>query len=257
MSVLDRFSLTGKVAYVTGSARGIGYAFAQGLAQAGAQVAVADIDIDAAAAAAAALQEETGRRVRAFEVDASDHDRAGDLVFEVAEEFGGLDIAFHNAGFAHNQPAEELEVENWNRMIALNLSGVFYGTQAAGRYMLTHGGGAIVNTASMSAHVVNVPQPQAHYNAAKAGVVQLSKSFAVEWAGRGVRVNTISPGYIGTELLQAEALQPLRRQWEELTPQGRVGRPDELQGIAVYLASDASSYATGADFVVDGGYTAV
>lgn len=257
MSVLDRFSLAGKVAYVTGSAQGIGYAFAEGLAQAGADVALADINVEAATSAADRLQHETGRRVRAYQVDVTDPARAGDLVFEVAEDLGSLDIAFHNAGFAHNQPAEELEVENWNRMIGLNLSGVFYGTQAAGRYMLTHGGGSIVNTASMSAHVVNVPQPQAHYNASKAGVIQLSKSFAVEWAGRGVRVNTISPGYIGTELLQAEDLAPLRQQWEELTPQRRVGRPDELQGIAVYLASDASSYATGADFVVDGGYTAV
>ena len=257
MSVLDRFSLEGKVAYVTGSAQGIGYAFAQGLAQAGADVALADINIDAATTAAARLQEETGRRVRAHHIDVTDPARAGDLVFEVAEDFGGLDIAFHNAGFAHNQAAEDLTVENWNRMISLNLSGVFYGTQAAGRYMLTHQGGSIVNTASMSAHVVNVPQPQAHYNASKAGVIQLSKSFAVEWAGRGVRVNTISPGYIGTELLQAEDLRPLRQQWEQLTPQRRVGRPDELQGIAVYLASEASSYATGADFVVDGGYTAV
>lgn len=257
MSVLDRFSLAGKVAYVTGSAQGIGYAFAEGLAQAGADVALADINIDAATAAATRVQQETGQRVRAYQVDVTDPAQAGDLVVAIAEDLGGLDIAFHNAGFAHNQPAEELEVKNWERMMGLNLSGVFYGTQAAGRHMLTHDGGSIINTASMSAHVVNVPQPQAHYNAAKAGVIQLSRSFAVEWAGRGVRVNTISPGYIGTELLQAEELKPLRKQWEELTPQRRVGRPDELQGIAVYLASDASSYATGADFVVDGGYTAV
>ncbi|MGO1563118.1 MAG: SDR family oxidoreductase [Actinomycetaceae bacterium] len=257
MSVLDMFSLSGKVAYVTGGARGIGAAFVEALAEAGADVAVVDIDEQAATATAGRVAEATGRRTEAYAVDVTDPTQADELVSRVVADLGSLDIAFHNAGMAHNVPVDELSVEDWQRMMNLNLNAVFYGTQAAGRHMLAHGGGSIVNTASMSGHIVNVPQPQAHYNTSKAGVIHLSKSAATEWAERGVRVNTISPGYIGTELLQAPALKPLLEEWASLTPQRRVGTPEELKGIAVYLASDAASYTTGSDVVVDGGYTLV
>jgi len=255
MSVLDMFKLDGKVAYVTGGAQGIGYAFSEALAEAGADVAVVDINEEAATAAATKLADQTGRTVKPYKVDVTDPAEADVLVTRVVEDLGSLDIAFHNAGMAHNEAAEDLALEDWNRMLTLNLNAVFYGTQAAGRHMLKNGGGSIVNTGSMSGHIVNVPQPQLHYNASKAAVIHMSKSFAVEWAQRDVRVNTISPGYIGTELLQSETLRPLLEQWAEITPQRRVGRPEELKGIAVYLASDASSYATGSDVVVDGGYT--
>ncbi|MGC5616274.1 SDR family oxidoreductase [Georgenia sp. Z1491] len=257
MSVIDMFSLDGKVAYVTGAARGIGAALAEALAEAGADVAIVDIDEDAARATADRLAEATGRRTAAYRIDVTDPAQAQVLVDSVVADLGSLDIAFHNAGMAHNEPVEELTVEDWQRMMNLNLNAVFYGTQAAGRHMLANGGGAIVNTASMSGHIVNVPQPQAHYNTSKAGVIHLSRSAATEWAQRGVRVNTISPGYIGTELLQAPALKPLLEEWASLTPQRRVGTPEELKGIAVYLASDAASYTTGTDVVVDGGYTLV
>lgn len=257
MSVLDMFKLDGKVAYVTGGAQGIGYAFSEALAEAGADVAVVDINEEKARTVAEKLAEATGRTVRPYKVDVTDPAQAGVLVTRVAEDFGSLDIAFHNAGMAHNAAAEDLAVEDWHRMMNLNLNAVFYGTQAAGRHMLNNGGGSIVNTGSMSAHIVNVPQEQLHYNASKAAVIHMTKSFAVEWANRGVRVNTISPGYIGTDLLQSDALRPLLEKWAEMTPQRRVGKPDELKGIAIYLASGASSYATGSDFIVDGGYTLV
>lgn len=124
--------------------------------------------------------------------------------------------------------------------------------------MIRQGGGSIINTASMSGHIVNIPQPQCAYNAAKAGVIQLTKSLAVEWALKNVRVNSISPGYIGTELItNAPDLKPLIVQWEKTIPMRRLGRPDELQAIAVYLASDASTYTTGSDFVIDGAFTCV
>ena len=122
--------------------------------------------------------------------------------------------------------------------------------------MLANGGGSIINTASMSGHIVNVPQPQCAYNASKAGVMQLTKSLAVEWAKKGVRVNSISPGYIGTELIMAaEHLKPLIEQWNAMAPMGRLGKPEELMGVVVYLASEAATFTTGSDFIVDGAFT--
>jgi NAD(P)-dependent dehydrogenase (short-subunit alcohol dehydrogenase family) len=172
--------------------------------------------------------------------------------------FGRLHIAFCNAGICHNAPAETMDYEDWKRVLDVNLTGVFLTAQAAGRRMIRAGGGSIVTTASMSAHIVNVPQPQCAYNASKAGVIQLTKSLAVEWALKNVRVNSISPGYIATELVLASPqLAPLIHQWEALSPLKRLGRPQELQALAVYLASDASSFTTGADFVVDGAFTCV
>jgi NAD(P)-dependent dehydrogenase (short-subunit alcohol dehydrogenase family) len=146
--------------------------------------------------------------------------------------------------------------EQWTRIINVNLNGLFLTDTIAGRYMLAHGGGSIINTASMSAHIVNVPQPQCAYNASKAGVIQLTKSLAIEWATRGVRVNSISPGYIGTDLtLNSPTLIPLIEKWNELAPLHRLGKPEELQAIAVYLAGDASPFTTGSDFVIDGAFT--
>jgi NAD(P)-dependent dehydrogenase (short-subunit alcohol dehydrogenase family) len=140
----------------------------------------------------------------------------------------------------------------------INLTGTFLTAQAAGKVMIAQGGGSIINTASMSGHIVNVPQPQCSYNASKAGVIQLTKSLAVEWALKNVRVNSISPGYIGTELtLNSPTLKPLIEKWNEMAPLKRMGKPEELQGIAVYLASDVSSFATGSDFVVDGAFTCI
>ena len=156
----------------------------------------------------------------------------------------------------HSSPAEEMSWEQWKKVIDINLPGVFLTAQAAGRIMLRQGRGSIINTASMSAHIVNVPQPQCAYNASKAGVIQLTKSLAVEWADRGVRVNSLSPGYIGTALtLNSPILIPLIEQWNEMAPMHRLGKPEELQAICVYLASDASPFTTGADFTIDGAFT--
>jgi len=144
------------------------------------------------------------------------------------------------------------------KVIDINLTGVFLTAQAAGKVMIKQGGGSIINTASMSAHIVNVPQPQCAYNASKAGVVQLTKSLAVEWALKGVRVNSISPGYIGTDLIMnSPSLKPLIEKWEEMSPLRRLGKPEELQAIAVYLAGDASQFTTGSDFVIDGAFTCI
>lgn len=258
MGIIDAFRLNGKRAFVTGGARGIGKSIASALTEAGADVAIVDLDEREAEKTAKALSV-NGTKTVAIRADVTDEADVDSMIAKVIGEFGGLDVAFCNAGICLNVPAEDMSLEQWNKVIGINLTGIFLTAKAAGKWMLKQGtGGSIVNTASMSAHIVNVPQPQCSYNASKAGVVQLTKSLAVEWALRKVRVNSISPGYIGTELtLGSPTLKPLIEQWNAQAPLKRLGKPEELQAIAVYLASDASSFTTGSDFIVDGAFTCV
>ena len=256
MGVLDKFSLAGKAAFVTGGARGIGQSVGTAFAEAGADVAVVDIDIAVAKQTAEAISAQTGRRCIALVCDVTNPEQVQAMVADVVAAFGKLDIAFCNAGICINAPAAEMTFAQWNKVIQTNLTGVFLTAQAAGRVMLKQGYGSIINTASMSAHIVNVPQPQCAYNASKAGVIQLTKSMAVEWAAKNVRVNSISPGYIGTDLtLSSPTLIPLIEEWNRMAPMHRLGKPEELQAICVYLASDASPFTTGADFGIDGAFT--
>ena len=256
MGILEQMRLDGKRGFVTGAARGIGRCTARAFAEAGADVAVVDLDGEQARQTAVELAQETGRKVIAVQTDCTKPEQVEAMVRQVAEELGGLDFCHNNAGICINAPAEEMTYAQWQKVIDVNLNGIFLTDTAAGRYMLAHGGGSIINTASMSAHIVNVPQPQCAYNASKAAVIQLTKSLAVEWAARGVRINSISPGYIGTELtLQSETLRPLITQWNAMSPVGRMGRPEELASICVYLAGETSSFTTGADFVIDGAFT--
>ena len=231
MGIIEQMRLDGKKGFVTGGARGIGKCTATGFAQAGADVAIVDLDFESKE-----------------DVDA--------MVAKVVAELGGLDFCHNNAGICINAPAEEMTYEQWLKVININLNGIFLTDIAAGKYMLENGGGSIINTASMSAHIVNVPQPQCAYNASKAAVIQLTKSLAIEWAKRGVRVNSISPGYIGTDLvLQSKTLIPLIEKWNAMAPMGRLGKPEELESICVYLAGDTSSFTTGSDFIIDGAFT--
>ncbi|CAM4272663.1 SDR family oxidoreductase [Weissella hellenica] len=256
-TINERLRLDGKKIYVTGGAQGLGKSMAQGLAEAGADIAIVDIQLEKAQETAKEIAESTGRNVIAVKADVTSPEDVDKMIKTIVTKLGGLDVAFNNAGMVINTPATETSFEQWQKVINLNLNGIFLTAQAAGKYMIEHGGGSIVNTASMSAHIVNRPQPQASYNASKAGVIQLSKSLAIEWAKKGVRVNTISPGYMATDLtLNSEALKPLIKIWNDWAPMERMGKPEELQGIAVYLASDTSSFATGADFQIDGAFTA-
>ena len=175
------------------------------------------------------------------------------MVAAVVERWGRLDIGVNNAGIAQGGPAEELSEEDWDAVLEVNLKAVFLCCQAEARVMLPRGYGKIINTASMSATIVNRPQCQANYNAAKAGVVQLTRSCAAEWAARGVRVNCISPGHTITPMTQGMP-EHVRAIWRSNTPMGRLGDPSDLQGAVVYLASDASDYVTGHDLIIDGGY---
>ncbi|CDQ21850.1 SDR family oxidoreductase [Halobacillus karajensis] len=250
--------LDGKKIIVTGGARGIGKCVATAFAEAGADLAIVDLDIDEATKTARELEENHANISIAIKADVTKPEDVDAMIQRVLDKFGRLDVAFCNAGICMNVPAEEMTYEQWKKVIDINLSGVFLTAQAAGKIMLEQGYGSIINTASMSGHIVNVPQPQCSYNASKAGVIQLTKSLAVEWASRNVRVNCISPGYIGTELtLNSPSLQPLIKQWNEMAPLNRLGKPEELQSICVYLAGDTSSFTTGADFVIDGAFTAI
>ncbi|MGI5896873.1 MAG: SDR family oxidoreductase [Oscillospiraceae bacterium] len=258
MGILEKMSLNGKKAFVTGGARGIGKSIATALAEAGADVALVDVDFEEAEKTAVEIALKTGQELFAVRADVTVPDDVNAMIEKITERFGRLDVAFCNAGICKNIPAEEMSYEDWKKVTDINLTGVFLTAQAAGRVMIKQGGGSIINTASMSAHIVNFPQPQCSYNASKAGVIQLTKSLAVEWAMKNVRVNSISPGYIGTELtLNSPSLKPLIEQWNAVAPLHRMGRPDELQAIAVYLAGDASSFTTGSDFVVDGAFTCI
>jgi NAD(P)-dependent dehydrogenase (short-subunit alcohol dehydrogenase family) len=257
MGILEKMRLDGKVAFVTGGARGIGKSIAVALAEAGADVAIVDMDIAEAEKTAAEIAG-LGVKSLAIKTDVTDEADVNQMIETILAKFGKLDVAFCNAGICINEPAEEMTFAQWKKVIDINLTGVFLTAQAAGKVMIKQGGGSIINTASMSGHIVNVPQPQCAYNASKAGVIQLTKSMAVEWALKNVRVNSISPGYIGTDLVvSSDFLKPLIEQWNAMAPLKRLGRPDELQAIAVYLAGDASPFTTGSDFVIDGAFTCI
>lgn len=256
MGVIEKMRLDGKRGFVTGGARGIGKCTATAFAEAGADVAIVDMDFETATVTAKEIAESTGRRVIALKCDVTDEAQVQKMVEDVVAQLGGLDFCHANAGICINAPADEMTYEQWKKVIDVNLNSVFLTDTIAGKYMLAHGGGSIINTASMSGHIVNVPQPQCAYNASKAGVIQLTKSLAIEWAKRGVRVNCISPGYIGTDLIRtAPHLQALISQWNAMAPMGRLGMPEELGSICVYLAGDTSSFTTGSDFVIDGAFT--
>lgn len=256
MGIIEKMRLDGKKIFVTGGARGIGKSVAAAFAQAGADLAIVDVDIEEAERTAEQLAAENGVDTIAVKTDVTKPEEVQAMMDTILNRFNRLDVAFCNAGICMNIPAEEMTFDQWKKVIDINLTGVFLTAQAAGKVMLQQGGGSIINTASMSAHIVNVPQPQCSYNASKAGVIQLTKSLAIEWAKRNVRVNCISPGYIGTELtLNSPSLQPLIEQWNAMAPLGRMGRPEELQSICVYLAGDTSSFTTGSDFVIDGAFT--
>jgi NAD(P)-dependent dehydrogenase (short-subunit alcohol dehydrogenase family) len=251
----DLFDLTGRVALVTGGARGLGLAMARALGTYGARLILLDCDGATAESAAATLMAD-GLEARAVAVDVTRGEDVRRQVAAIVAAEGSLDVLVNNAGIVINVPAESMSEDDWQRVIAVNLTGVFLVAQAAGVQMIKQGKGSIINIASMSGLIANYPQPQCSYNASKAGVIMLTKSLASEWAVHGVRVNAIAPGYMRTELTAKFFEDPqIIEQWLKPTPMGRPGEPDELGGLAVYLASDASSFMTGSVLVIDGGFT--
>ncbi|MGQ9682490.1 MAG: SDR family NAD(P)-dependent oxidoreductase [Anaerolineae bacterium] len=255
--ILERFRLDGRVALVTGAGSGIGRAYAHALGEAGAAVAVVDIDPAAAEATVAELKAK-GIDTLPVVADVTQSSQVHKMVDTVLQRWGRLTIAVNNAGIGLWEAAETMSEAQWDRVLNLNLKAVFLCAQAEGRVMLAAGYGKIINTASMSGHIVNTPQKQVAYNTSKAGVLHLTRSLAAEWAPRGVRVNSISPGYTRTllvdKLLETPEGRSMLPEWMRLTPMGRMGEVTDLQGAIVYLASEASDFMTGHDMVIDGGY---
>lgn len=256
-NVNELFSLKGKVAIVTGGGQGLGKAMAIGLAQAGADIVIAARRIESALVAQKEI-EETGVSCTVIKGDMRVEADVTSMVAQVMEKYGKIDILFNNAGTWRGDDAEKVTLEDWKEVIDVNLTGPFLVSREVGKVMLEQGKGSIVNIASMSGLIVNTPQNQCAYNASKGGLIMLTKSMAAEWAQRGVRVNALCPGYMRTEMSEDryQRKDPAIDRWFSMTPMGRSGSAEELMGIAVYLASDASSFVTGAAYLVDGGYTA-
>jgi NAD(P)-dependent dehydrogenase (short-subunit alcohol dehydrogenase family) len=253
---LDRFNLKGRVALVTGGAQGIGLACVEALSEAGAYVYVADRNLKVAQEAQAAMKAKS-YATGIIEMEVTDSKQVDGAAARVMTEKGRVDILVCNAGIARSQTAaEDVTDEHWLNVIDINLNGVFWCCRAFGKPMLAAGRGSIVNIGSMSGFIVNKPQQQAYYNASKAGVHHLTKSLAAEWGARGVRVNAVAPTYINTPLTaHAKTNEAMMRPWLDGTPMARIGEPDEIASVVLFLACDASSLMTGSIVLADGGYT--
>ncbi|RDL37431.1 Oxidoreductase [Venustampulla echinocandica] len=248
------FSLTGKVAAITGGARGIGLEISRGLAEAGADIAIiySSTSYDAAGITAS-IASENNIRAECYRSDVTDAAGIEKTLQQIELDFGHLDIVVANAGIASYSAAEDYTPAQFSEVMSVNLDGAFYTAQAAARIFKKQGRGNIIFTASVSAILVNIPQKQAAYNASKAALVHLAKSLAVEWVDFA-RVNCVSPGFIATDMLATHP-EEWRQKWFTLIPAQRLCDPYELKGAYVFCASDASSYMTGANLVIDGGYT--
>jgi NAD(P)-dependent dehydrogenase (short-subunit alcohol dehydrogenase family) len=246
-------TLLGKNALVTGSSRGIGRDTALALAREGANVVIhANKD---SANAIEVVDEVKKLGVDSFSImgDVACEQDVQRIFSEIKSRWHTLDILVNNAGIVDGSPAEEMPLEQWRRVVDVNLTGVFLCAQAAGRMMIAQkSGGSIINISSICGHVTLSPQNQCNYNASKGGVGMLTKSLAVEWAPHEIRVNAVSPGYISTDLVAKKShLHPL---WEQRIAMGRLGQPIEIGEIVAFLAGPKASFVTGADWVADGGH---
>ncbi|MCD8349550.1 MAG: SDR family oxidoreductase [Planctomycetaceae bacterium] len=253
MSYLEKmFSLAGKVAIVTGGGRGIGQVVARGFASAGAEVVILS---RSGADETVSLIEKDGGRAYHITTDVTNEESVDAALAEILKRSGSIDVVFNNAGICKHQSTFEATLADFREVIDVNLTGEYIVARAAGKIMVERGiKGSIINMASMSGGIVNIPQWQCSYNASKAAVIHMTRSLAVEWAEHGIRVNSISPGYIGTPM-SADTPQELRDAWMPLIPMHRMGKPEELIPPMLYLACDAAGYTSGSDVIVDGAYT--
>ncbi|MBW8907726.1 MAG: SDR family oxidoreductase [Mesorhizobium sp.] len=251
---MDLFRLDDGVALVTGAGSGIGQAIAIGLAEAGADVACFGHASRGGLEETAHRITALGRKALALAGTVTSESDLATAIGRVEAELGALTIAVNNAGIAGSEAAETMPLEKWRKVHEVNVAGVFLSCQAQARVMLPRRVGSIINIASMSGTIVNRGLTQAHYNSSKAAVIHMSKSLAMEWADRGLRVNVISPGYTLTPMNKRPEVAEEIKIFKRDTPMGRMAAPEEMVGPTVFLASRASSFVTGLDLIVDGGY---
>ncbi|KAJ6007252.1 oxidoreductase [Penicillium herquei] len=247
------FDLTGKVVAITGGARGIGLAVANAYAEAGAQIAILYRTTSTAPAITKEIASKYNTQSRAYQADVTVAKQISAAIDQVVKDFGKLDVIVANAGICSEHAAMDYTPEEFQDIMNVNVNGAFYTAQAAARIFQQQGFGNVVFTASVSATLVNTPQKQAAYNASKAGLLQLTKSLAVEWV-EFCRVNCVSPGYVQTQIMEYASKEMLDT-WLSQIPARRFASPYELKGVYLFCASDASSYMTGSNLVVDGGFT--
>jgi NAD(P)-dependent dehydrogenase (short-subunit alcohol dehydrogenase family) len=249
------FDLKGKVSIITGAGRGLGKEMAVALSQAGSNVVIADLDEKNVFETAEEIKKQFQVETLGLVVDVTNEEQVELLINSTIERFGKIDVVVNNAGICQKINAEDMSLNDWNKTMNVNVNGVFLVSKYAGKKMMEAGGGSIINIASMSSFIANT-EAQCAYNASKAAVAMMTKCLANEWVSHNIRVNAIAPGYMETDMAK-----PLFAEDGELRhvlnyiPMKRLGKPYELGGLAIYLASEASSYATGSVFLVDGGYT--
>jgi NAD(P)-dependent dehydrogenase (short-subunit alcohol dehydrogenase family) len=249
----------GRTAIVTGAARGLGLAMARTLAENGASIALFD-RLDTVAESAVAVAEETGVHTVGVEVDVTDPTSIETGLDIVASELGVASVLVNSAGITSGNPALETTLDQWTNVLTVNLTGTFLVAQAfAKRVIEAELAATIVNIASMSSFIVNVPQTQTPYNVSKAAVAMLTKSLAIEWLQYGIRINGIAPGYFASDMTRdfVDANPGMASEWIRKIPAGRMGEPHELGDLLVYLASERSQYVVGQNILIDGGYTIV
>ncbi len=252
MYLEEMFGLKNKVAIVTGGGRGIGQVVACGLSKAGAEVVI--LSRSGADETLKKIEEEGGKAYW-ISTDVTNEQSVDNAFAEILKRSGSIDVVFNNAGICVHTDTLEDTIPSFREVVDVNLTGEFIVARAAGRIMIERGiHGSIINMASMSGSIVNIPQWQCSYNASKAGVIHMTRSLAVEWTQYHIRVNSVSPGYIATPMSE-DTPQELKDAWMPLIPMHRFGKPEELIPAILYLACDASGYTSGSDIIVDGAYT--
>ena len=254
---LEKFDLSGQIAVVTGGTKGIGLAITEALSEAGSRVVALTNDEGQIAPAIEALGER-GIEIDALRLEVTDSSAVEAMAERIETEFGPVNILVNNAGISlGSQAAEEVPDEIYLKVMDVNLNGVFWCCRSFGKRMLSRGKGSIVNVGSMSGVINNIPQDQSHYNISKAGVHHLTRCLAAEWAADGLRVNCVAPTYIETEMTKfgMDDDPEMAKAWLEKTPMGRVGQPDEIASVVLFLSSDAASLMTGSIVLADAGYT--
>ncbi len=252
----ELFSLKNYCSIITGAAKGLGKYMSFALAEAGSNIVLAGHNYNLLRETAKEI-ENKGVKVLAVEMDVTNKNDILKTIDLTINEFGKIDVLINNAGIVELVNIEDMTYESWLKIMDVNLNGVFLVSQLVGRVMIKQQKGSIINISSLSGLVVNTPQKTACYNASKAGVIMLTKSMASEWVKHNIRVNAIAPGYMnmGIDRKYFEEKNEMVKRWLSFIPMGRPAEPEELGGITVYLASEASSYVTGGVFQVDGGYT--